>query len=555
MYLLSQLGPRAASDEELERKEVISNPELENLRIEVTRLQVKFDALIDDHPPTAEDLEVLQLAIAKQRQILNAAEARYPPASDLEVMENLEARYASYAGGVLHAESVAAETAGNVAEEEGRRDDAITHFRRALALQEEINLRHARGKHLDRRRIIQLQLRLENLQAEPLDREARELAQEARLNLEKGNTALATTQYRRALALNASILRDYPSSRFADRRLERELASALVNVEAADLYRRREQLREEGRAAAAAGRLTEALDRIEAAVGVQQEILSRFPESSYARKTVLDELERERQSALSSELHGRIVEKTAALEASLRARRSLAAGPLVAELYRDVRQLNDRFPLSDYLDEALLLRARFLNLRRDDIGTIQDSIYEQLRPLPGRAGRQMLRSEVTQVLYRLVMGSNPSSQAGDRHPVDSVDFGAAEEFCERLGWIMGFPVSLPEKADFDAAVGEVRLGEVAAQAWSSRNAERQTHPVGTREPNANGFFDLLGNVAEWLREPRAGDPREVLVVGGSVRDTPESLGRVPAEYVDRNERSRFTGFRVVVLLASPDGVE
>ena len=40
-------------------------------------------------------------------------------------------------------------------------------------------------------------------------------------------------------------------------------------------------------------------------------------------------------------------------------------------------------------------------------------------------------------------------------------------------------------------------------AWFAPNADGRTHPVGTRDANALGFADMLGNVSEWVMDPLA----------------------------------------------------
>lgn len=37
-------------------------------------------------------------------------------------------------------------------------------------------------------------------------------------------------------------------------------------------------------------------------------------------------------------------------------------------------------------------------------------------------------------------------------------------------------------------------------AWYSDNAEGRTHPVGQKEPNPWGLYDVHGNVEEWVQD-------------------------------------------------------
>lgn len=43
-------------------------------------------------------------------------------------------------------------------------------------------------------------------------------------------------------------------------------------------------------------------------------------------------------------------------------------------------------------------------------------------------------------------------------------------------------------------------------AWYCHNAGGLTHPVGMRQPNAFGLFDMIGNVSEWVNDRSTGRP-------------------------------------------------
>jgi formylglycine-generating enzyme required for sulfatase activity len=160
----------------------------------------------------------------------------------------------------------------------------------------------------------------------------------------------------------------------------------------------------------------------------------------------------------------------------------------------------------------------------------------------------MTRAEIDQGFYGQVMQANPSRAIDRSLPVESLSWSEASEFARRLSWILGMPVRLPTRAEFRAAAGE--QAPTAEQVWSRETADGVPQRPGARDPNALGFHDLAGNVAEWLEEDEPGSA-SAWQGGGSVADPLETLVKLPMRRAAKTERSRFTGFRVVASLDVP----
>ena len=119
------------------------------------------------------------------------------------------------------------------------------------------------------------------------------------------------------------------------------------------------------------------------------------------------------------------------------------------------------------------------------------------------------KTEVTQALWKAVMGNNPSEFKGDNLPVERVSWNDCQEFVRKLNALTGQNFRLPTEAEWEFACrggnnsrGYKYSGSnyIFNVAWYTDNSRGETHPVATKLPNELGIYDMSGNVWEWCSD-------------------------------------------------------
>ena len=169
------------------------------------------------------------------------------------------------------------------------------------------------------------------------------------------------------------------------------------------------------------------------------------------------------------------------------------------------------------------------------------------------------QTEVTQALWKAVMGNNPSYyQAYTDLPVEQVSWDDCQAFIQELNALTGLNFRLPRSLEwtFAASGGNHGRGFTYAGsdsqllvAWHDANTNG-TNPQRTKQlkPNELGLYDMSGNVNEWCSDVSQSNTGSRIIRGGDYHYGAYHCTVSWVGDTKQGTRSRLNGLRLALTL-------
>jgi serine/threonine protein kinase len=214
--------------------------------------------------------------------------------------------------------------------------------------------------------------------------------------------------------------------------------------------------------------------------------------------------------------------------------------------------------------------------RKKDLSVIPELVRRleaKMLPVPGTK-ILLSKTEFTVGEWKLYLKAEglpdwkqPSTEfeQNDEHPVVNVNWKEAKQFCEWVSKVTGKEWRLPTNSEWEAAVGTSKYpwGEYYPPIWDDGNylvAEdgkadpakigvdgiKGTAPVGSFKMNVLGFYDLGGNVGEWMWDGLDEKTGNRVIRGGNWGRSAESCTVANRYYGNPGYRYDGNGFRVAL---------
>ncbi len=540
-YILPMMGPKGAVDTPDADKRV-GEAAAKDLVVKSIAIEDEYKKRVGINSPKEADIRLLEGAVSALEEYERLSES--VERVQIVRLRDMRKIVETFRSGELHNKMLSFEQKAVDMEKALNYEAAADAYREAILIQSEINVRYPNSQYSSEYKTGEMSRNIKLLEARPLYEETMRAEEAAKAAVLAKDWQRAKTEYNIAINAQHKIHQNFPDLRYANharlRSLEREYDSLL----SADLHDRISQLLKKAQSAAKNGKNMEVADCYHDAIQAQKQLNKDFVNSKFYSQENIKNWEIQKERALSADEGALLSGKYKKIQEGLRSGNVADIIPLIEPLLYASEKFKAAYPNNTLIDETIILKLRYLNYIKNGLAEIQKTVNESLHPKLYNEKWNLMKCEVWQDLYSFVMQDNPSrNKASGKNPVEFMVYEDAERFCTRLSWIMGRGVSLPTEEIFRQAIGDTKYINLNEIAWHSQNSGGATREVMTRRCNDLGYYDLLGNVCEYLKSY---DGVIIKVMGGGVQTSTDIMLSLRAEEIPQNQRSRDTGFRVMV---------
>ncbi|MCQ2077426.1 MAG: SUMF1/EgtB/PvdO family nonheme iron enzyme [Bacteroidaceae bacterium] len=221
-----------------------------------------------------------------------------------------------------------------------------------------------------------------------------------------------------------------------------------------------------------------------------------------------------------------------------------------------------QFPITQNVWEVVMgyNKSKFKELER----AMFNRVSNLFRAGVGSAGG-LLKGGTVGAIVGGVKGYRYKYSEKGHFPAENLTHDEAQEFVRRLSEMTNLQFSLPSEDEWEYAArgGQKSKGNKFAGsnniddvAWYRGNSDECTHPVGEKQPNELGLYDMSGNVWEWTETPAHSysynsdniSGNVYIRRGGSWWHEPTNC-RVSKRYAsDKSKKTSGLGLRVVIRI-------
>jgi len=164
---------------------------------------------------------------------------------------------------------------------------------------------------------------------------------------------------------------------------------------------------------------------------------------------------------------------------------------------------------------------------------------------------------ITQKEWKSIMYRNDSIQKNDSYPITNISIADIKEYINKLNEFTGKKFTIPSREVWEyAACGGHKFKEfkfagsnkIEDVGWFEENSNHMIKPVGQKQSNSLGIYDMSGNVFEVTSTICEGDDNSFIVKGGAYNSNIESCKINTDRYIKNTDKKNNLGLRLIEII-------